>query len=289
MTSDISVESDTSTPAIDSSISRGYLIRAWMIMLVCLVLGIWGIYDYVWAIPQQAEFFQRRDMSQRVKEVLEKANDPQLNLEARDTLISEIDEQMPPDADQLLTFDVLNNETAKADGEVSWIVALIAYRRGLQSAPLPSGLPSNEMRAAGVLAERNLSLYEDAQEPSVYDRPVQWLFILSLLFVPYYAWVLLNFTPRKYWIDENGTLHMPEGTWKQDEISDIDMSRWMAKSTAWVVHVDGSRVKLDAYIYKNLHLIIGNIAHGLYPESWEIDARRIKPVEGTPVDDGQDS
>ena len=71
-----------------------------------------------------------------------------------------------------------------------------------------------------MVANRSMNLYGDAQAPSAYDRPVQWLFILSLLFVPFYGWSLLKYGPGVYRLDPDGTLHLPEGTWSRDEIAD---------------------------------------------------------------------
>ncbi len=68
----------------------------------------------------------------------------------------------------------------------------------------------------------------------------------------------------------------------------------MAKSVAWVVNRDGTRVKLDDYKFKNLHLIVGRIAHRLTPEAWDEEARPRKDDENksTPPagsDDGSDA
>ena len=71
MSPDTHSEPNRDETGIDSRISRGYWIRSFSVMMICLVLGVWGIYDYVWAIPQQSEFSERRDLSQRVKEMLE--------------------------------------------------------------------------------------------------------------------------------------------------------------------------------------------------------------------------
>ena len=58
------------------------------------------------------------------------------------------------------------------------------------------------------------------------------------------------------------------------------MSRWMAKSIAWVVGPGGKRLKLDAYLFKHLDRIIGAIASRLHPDKWDGDARSIKGADG---------
>ena len=59
------------------------------------------------------------------------------------------------------------------------------------------------------------------------------------------------------------------------EIFDIDMGRWMAKSVAWVVHADGRRLKLDDYLHRNVHLIVGALASERYPDEWDAEAKRV--------------
>jgi hypothetical protein len=35
-------------------------------------------------------------------------------------------------------------------------------------------------------------------------------------------------------------------------------------------------ILLDDYVYKDVHLIIGNLAHRFYPENWTPLAKRVK-------------
>ncbi len=111
--------------------------------------------------------------------------------------------------------------------------------------------------------------------PAKYDRIMQWGFIICLPFVPYFLWAFVRARRHVYELDDNNTLHMPNDAWKADQIANIDMSRWMAKSIAYVVHSDGTRVKLDDYKHQNLHLIIGAIASRLYPGRWDAEANAI--------------
>ena len=114
---------------------------------------------------------------------------------------------------------------------------------------------------------------------SSWDKPTQWLFISCILVAPFCFWAVFQTRGRVYCLDDDGTLHMPEGAWKQEEIAEIDMTRWMSKSMAEIVHIGGQRVLLDDYKHKNLHLIVGAIASRLDPEEWTEDARPRKKVE----------
>lgn len=284
MTDDTSADMDV---AVEATIGKGYVIRAWIIIIVCLVLGIWGIFDYAWVIPNQEKYFQRRAISMAVEAVLVQARDnsPEYMTE-REKLLEDL--KVAIDANRVEPAPTLQEvQASDPASNIAWFATLKVYKAGVSSGVMPSGAPSDPMRQAGKLAERDLALYGDIKEPSVYDRPVQWLFILSLLMVPYYGHILSKHSKRVYALDDKGDLQMPEGTWAADDIADIDMSRWMKKSTAEVIHRDGTRVNLDAYIYKDMNLIIGSIAHGMYPESWEPDGRRIK-IEEAPEDDGED-
>lgn len=117
-------------------------------------------------------------------------------------------------------------------------------------------------------------------KPGELDRLVKGLaFVPCLPFTPYFLWVYVRTKRRVYQLDDDGTLHLPDGVWPQDQIADIDMSRWMAKSIAYVVDKQGTRVKLDDYKHRNLHLIIGGIASRLYPEAWDAEAKQLKADE----------
>jgi hypothetical protein len=121
--------------------------------------------------------------------------------------------------------------------------------------------------------------------PGKWDGLTCWLFMLCLPCAPYFFWLYVKAKKQKYRLEEDGALHFegdPEygtGAWGQAEMADIDMSRWMKKSIAWLVHTDGKRLKLDAYLHKNLELIIGAIASRLHPNEWTDEAKPRKADE----------
>ena len=51
--------------AIEVKISRGYAWRMIIIAVVCLVFGLWGVYDYVVAIPREQLRHERLDRRAR--------------------------------------------------------------------------------------------------------------------------------------------------------------------------------------------------------------------------------
>ena len=80
-------------------------------------------------------------------------------------------------------------------------------------------------------------------------------------------------------LQDDGSFFAPEGAWPKEEIADIDMKRWMSKSIAFVELTDGSRVKLDDYIFRDTHLIVGALASQRYPEQWDEQAKPARKEE----------
>jgi hypothetical protein len=119
-------------------------------------------------------------------------------------------------------------------------------------------------------------------KPGKLDSLTCWFFMACLPFAPWFFWLYLRAKRQVYQLDDDGTLHFSgdaaagSGAWRAAQIADIDMSRWMAKSIAHAVHSDGKRLKLDAYLHRNLHLIIGAIASRLHPDQWDADAKPVK-------------
>lgn len=119
--------------------------------------------------------------------------------------------------------------------------------------------------------------------PGKYDRLIK-----GLLFIPClpYGLYLIGFSVhlcrRTYRLDDDGTLHLPQGAWKAQEITDIDMGRWMKKSIAHVVHANGQRAKLDDYQYRDMFRIVGAIAARLHPNEWDTNAKLLKPASADP-------
>ncbi len=204
--------------ALTTTIARHFALRQIIMAVVCLGLGLWGLYDYQIKIPRQQAVWKDYENQTQKKTALED----------------------------------LRDERALTGAEIQEFEATVAKLNRLGSPTKPGKL----------------------------DRLVKGLaFVPCLPFTPYFLWVYVRTKRRVYRLDDDGTLHLPQGVWPQDQIADIDMSRWMAKSIAYVVDKQGTRVKLDDYKYRNLHLIIGGIASRLYPEAWDAEAKQIKADE----------
>ncbi|MCH7603975.1 MAG: hypothetical protein IIB54_14530, partial [Planctomycetes bacterium] len=186
---------------VTTTIAKSFV--GWMLifMILCLVFGLWGLYDLTIDIPHRQ---QQHDRFVEVQQRLAALNEISTAREASGQPITD---------EEFAEYTSLEEEMQQlAPGGVN---------------PVP---------------------------PGKFDPLIQWIYILCLPCVPYFILQLARARGKIYRLDDDMTLHHPEGTWKAQDIVDIDMSRWMAKSIAWVVHVDGTRVKLDDYLYTNTHL-----------------------------------
>jgi hypothetical protein len=307
----------------------GYVWRCLFIAALCVVLGVWGIYDYVYKIPARQKAYEQFTVVQAVADALETTRDADDAAEkfetaaqrVQDELVSVIEEasealgqpsHTAEPADRTNYFLVLrmlgkgatittresdsaaamladakrlgDSLAARGEGEILWLLGLLDAHVALQQGPRPAGEPLEGVQLLVFdWCQAITNEVGDVTPPSAFDRPVQWMFILCLPIAPFYIAQYLRIRGRRYTLDDDGTLHMPEGTWKPEEIADIDMGRWMEKSVAEVVHADGTRVKLDDYFHRDLHLVIGGIAHRLHPEQWNEDGTKVKSAGSTPA------
>ncbi|MGA1393372.1 MAG: hypothetical protein ACO38W_09480 [Phycisphaerales bacterium] len=120
--------------------------------------------------------------------------------------------------------------------------------------------------------------------PAAYDRAVQlWLYIVGcgVLGTPFFVWnlIVLPRTAAKWRLNEDGSLDTPEGSIPADQIANLDMGRWMAKSIAEVETTDGRSIKLDDYKFRGMDLIIGALAQRFAPGEWTPEAKPIPKPE----------
>jgi hypothetical protein len=221
---------------------------------------LWGIWDYVVAIPR-AEMQARR--ARLLSEIIQPA------------LITEMGSMQREDATVVLNVIIENDD----DQDPQWAASLGVFRSAL------NGGGKELHDEAQFLLENEFALYGNVTPPSKFDRPMQWLFISCLPFGFYYIWRWAQMKKRAgtYCLDDEGTLFTPEGIWQSSEIADIDMSRWIAKTgnarTTWTAKAtvgNAQLILLDDYIYNDMHLIIGALAHRFYPDQWTPLAKRVK-------------
>ncbi len=288
--------------AITTTIARHYAWRCLIISFGSLIFGLWGVYDYVWSIPGRERAYERGQVVRLVKDALEpgrwsehgepakQAVEAELNKirEAHFGNINEPDRPLNELTEEEL--EALSAEVSSAMDSLrekhdeGWLAALALFAQALQAGEPRHPLEGVHLAAYDV-ADRGSQVTATVKPPSALDRPTQWIFMTCLPFFPLYLWFYIDTKRRVYRLDDDGTLHSPGGTWPAAEIADIDMSDWMRKSIAYVIHESGARLKLDDYKHRNLHLIVGAIASRFYPEKWDAEARVVKsPMEEAPAD-----
>lgn len=151
--------------------------------------------------------------------------------------------------------------------------AEMSSRGGMQFTPEQDA----EYRAAQAVVDRFAS---GAPTPvAAYDRPLQlWVYMIGcgILGTGWCAVSLVRTAPRAYTLDDDGTLHAHGRRIAPDEVTGIDMSRWMAKSIATLQVRNGPPVVLDDYKFSGMHLIVGRFAHQFEPERWNTDGTLVK-------------
>jgi hypothetical protein len=244
--------------ALRTTLATRFWLKTVIMAVVCIVLGIWGIWDYAVAIPQAQ---LGADRGAILRDVLQPAMDT--------TAVGSTER-----TEAIVLLQVTAENVGETDPE--WEAAVSTFIQALEG-----GDASNYE----LVFQEELKKYGDIVAPSKFDRPMQWLFILCIPFGFYYLWSYSKMKRRAamYLLDDVGTLTTPEGSWTAQKIKDIDMGSWISKTgkarTTWTAKViveDHGPVILDDYVYKDIHLIIGSLAHRFYPEEWTPLAKRVK-------------
>lgn len=201
--------------------------------VLCLVLGIWGGYDYWVGIPaREAAYLQYTEA------VL-----------LRDAL------------------DAKSQRGLLTDGEIA---AYEAAKQQINATPEPP------------------------QPVPGWDRALQlWAYVVGcgILGFPWCTWTLVQASKRRWTLNDDGSLAAPEGQFAANELADIDMSRWMAKSIVTVKTVAGQELRLDDYKYKGVDKIAAALAARFHPGKWTDEPRPVATDddESEATDDAESS
>jgi hypothetical protein len=277
--------------AITTTLQTKYTLQRLFIIVICIVMGLWGVYDYVYKIPAKQRAYDRGQVCLHVKEALEMSQQRPGAADTRDQIVR-AQRKVQEEVERMLQLGVQDDpsldpaaqrqratqaiESIRASDDKRWFEVMVLFTAAMTEAQRGAPPEGGTFASAYEVAKLGVNATADISPPAKLDMATQWLFILCLPFAPYYAWSLMRARRRVYTLDEEGTLHAPEGTWSRGDIGDIEMDRWMAKSIATVVHSDGERrIKLDDYVHRNMHLIVGKLASERYPDEWQPDARRV--------------
>ena len=209
---------------IKTKLATRYWLKSILMTIVCVVLGLWGIWDYVIAIPEAARGAARAEILRVVKNGLDTPNGSPERLEAITVVGVGLDSDGYTDED--------------------WDSDLAQMKVALEGAPI------EVQREAIGRVEKGLKAYGHITAPSKYDRPMQWVFMSCL---PFGFWYLMSFLKMKkrasmYELSDDGNLSTPEGSWSANAIKDIDMSTWISKTAkarlTWTAKVVESQLNL---------------------------------------------
>jgi len=281
--------------AIKTKIARHYALRQIIVGFACLILGAWGLVDYVWTIPGKEVAYERLQIIELSRAGLESEQSANVlspdAKKAQDAVFAEINaifnkgladlqesgKEIKSQKDLQEAFAQIGQSMSETpDGQ--WLNQLSVISRGLQA---ERHLPLTEEKyhdafIAYELVSNIVDKFGAIEKPHKYDRIMKGLIFLPCLpFFPYFLWIYYRTKRKVYVLDDDGTLHSPLGEWPANSIADIDMSKWMSKSIAHVVHTDGKRLMLDDYKHRDQHLIIGAIASRLYPQDWDTKAKMV--------------
>lgn len=258
-----------------------FLIQRIAMIVICLVLGLWGTYDYLVKIPRAEAMAARSPVYAAALDVIQKSSAEAVEMaevvsaanaakEAIESAVAALPEGIEPDPEMRAVIQPMDD--ASWAGELAMMGDVVEV---YVNTPAGTALPALAIDGAELIRSRK-NATGAVTAPTKFDRLTQWFFILCLPFVPWYGFTFVREMRMVHSLEEDGTFGSPAGRWAADEVAEIDMSRWMSKSVAQVVHQDGRREKLDDYVHRGVEEIVGGIASRMYPEAWTPEAKPVK-------------
>jgi hypothetical protein len=258
-----------------------FLIQRIAMIVICLVLGLWGLYDYLVKIPTAEAMVRRSPVYAAALDAIQTSGDPEATPAARresaERARATIQAAIDAVPEGTRPAERIDPEISPRD-EAQWATELALMASVVTTyvnSPPGAEIPEQDARGADLIRSRK-NLTAAVTPPSKFDRLTQWFFILCLPFVPWYSWTFAREARVVHRLEDDGSFHGPSGRWGREEIADIDMSQWMRKSIAFVVHADGRREKLDDYVHRDVDRIVGAIAHRMYPQDWTEEAKAVR-------------
>ena len=167
-----------------TKLATRYWLKTSIIAVVCIVLGLWGVWDYVVAIPQREEAAARSVVLKIVHSALatERGSTERDKAGVVVRLVTESAANKPDKESVGKQMDLGNT--------AGWIDSLELFQVALSGGDL-------EIQSQSVaLIEDGLNQYGSVTPPSEYDRPMQWAFILCIPFGFYYIWAFVKMSSR---------------------------------------------------------------------------------------------
>jgi hypothetical protein len=274
---------------IETSLKKGWIIRAMVMIILGYGFAIWAYYDATVAYPARGETYAQLREEYWLRALDSPTLAPGRVAEPRQRL-AELNERV-------------RNQEALSEAEQAeraWLRALkvigeLDRAPERVSGPSEAWLAENPDAITGPmgrlleLSERISRMKGQPKPLNSYDIPSQWVILAVGLLIG--TWSLVGFirgARHKYTYDtETGTLTADDETITADEMKDVDKSRWQKKSIAYLVTKDGRRIKLDDWIYAHTEDIVDHLERqlGIKPAEGEEDGEAASAEAASPQDD----
>lgn len=107
-------------------------------------------------------------------------------------------------------------------------------------------------------------------KPPAYDSLLQfWVYFIGcgVLGTPFVLWTIVTASRKRISLEADGSLIIDGIVISANEVTSIDMSRWMSKSIVTIQTQQGSFL-LDDYKHLHVNLIAGALAQRFFPGKW---------------------
>ncbi len=283
---------------IQTSLKTGWLIRAVVMIVLGYGFAIWGFYDATVAYPKRGETFasyMEGYWLHTLPNPLRAADvvaDPSARLAAFRTSVRN---KEPLSEAEQAEFDWL--KALKVLGKLDEAPQRVSQPSDAWLAEHPEQLPNTASR----MLELDDFVGELTGQPkrlNSYDIPSQWAIVAVGLLIG--TWSLIGFfaaSRHKFVFDaEDGSLTIDGTKIPASDMETIDKRRWQKKSIAYLVTKDGTKHKLDDWIYAKTDDIVKELEKSLgledapaAEEETPTEASEDTPAEetDTPVDDAK--
>ncbi|MCK4871446.1 MAG: hypothetical protein KAS72_01860 [Phycisphaerales bacterium] len=258
---------------IQTTLSRGWLVRMSIVIVVGFVFAVWGVFDATVAYPRRggeyAEHMEKvwlevLDSGHMLTTAWQRIQDPQARLGELSGLVGTPAEEA--ERDWLEALAIIGKVDDALQGETSPRERLDVLRQRLQGRQQPKKL-------------------------NPWDIPSQWaIVVVGGVIGLWCSFLVFKASRLTYRFDEEeGILRINDLAVPLDEMTGMDKRRWQKKSIAMLLTADGASHKLDAWVYGKLEDIIDILDTHLEGDDAEKSEADAAPEDETAPTDPDDA
>ena len=226
--------------AITTTLQTKFALQRIFLIVISLIFGLWGVYDYQVAIPNQERLAKHGQIYLQTKIALEATpENPESAAGLQDAIVTvrgEMQRLLEPHAGPNPTPEQLHAaaQTVLATDDASWFAEITVFEGALREVPrrMAGAEPSQTFQRAYDAAKIGVNQTAEISPPGKFDRATQWMFMACLPFVPYFILGFVRLRRNVYRLDDDGTLHAPEEKKKAKGGSEEDEPGEKAESPA---------------------------------------------------------